>query len=68
MGLLGGARVKNLSASARNTRDARALFLCCQDPLEESIATHSSIFAWSFPWTEETGGQQSIRSQRAGHS
>ena len=26
------------------------------DPLEEDIATHSSILAWRIPWTEEPGG------------
>ena len=26
-----------------------------EDPLEEGIATHSSIFAWRIPWTEEPG-------------
>ena len=27
-----------------------------EDPLEEGIATHSSILAWRIPWTEEPGG------------
>ena len=27
-----------------------------EDPLEEEIATHSSILAWEIPWTEEPGG------------
>ena len=27
-----------------------------EDPLEEGMATHSSIFAWRMPWTEEPGG------------
>ena len=39
-----------------------------EDPLEEGMATHSSIFAWRIPWTEESGQVQSIGSQRAGHS
>ena len=39
-----------------------------EDPLEEEIPTHSSILAWRIPWTEETGGLQSIKSQRVGHS
>ena len=30
-----------------------------QDPLEKSMATHSSILAWRIPWTEEPGGLQS---------
>ena len=31
-----------------------------KDPLEESLATHSSILAWRIPWTEEPGGLQSM--------
>ena len=38
-----------------------------EDPLEEEMATHSSIFAWRIPWTEETGSLQSMGSQRVGH-
>ena len=38
-----------------------------EDPLEEEIATHSSILAWKIPWTEEPGGLQSTGSQRVGH-
>ena len=37
-----------------------------KDPLEEDMATHSSILAWRIPWTEEPGGLQSIESQRVG--
>ena len=36
-----------------------------EDPLEEGMATHSSILAWRIPWTEEPSGLQS-RSQRVG--
>ena len=32
-----------------------------EDPLEEEVATHSSILAWRIPWAEETGGLQSTR-------
>ena len=35
-----------------------------EDPLEEGMATHSSILAWRIPWTEEPGGLQSMRLQR----
>ena len=31
-----------------------------EDPLEESMAAHSGILAWRIPWTEETGGLQSM--------
>ena len=35
-----------------------------EDPLEEGMATNSSILAWRIPWAEEPGGPQSIGSQR----
>ena len=38
-----------------------------EDPLEEGMATHSSILAWRIPWTEESGGLQPVGSQRVGH-
>ena len=37
------------------------------DPLEEEMATHSSILAWEIPWTEEPGGLQSRGRKRVGH-
>ena len=39
-----------------------------EDPLEEGMATHSSVFAWKMPWIEEPGGLQSMGSQRVGHN
>ena len=42
--------------------------LSWEDPLEEGMATHSSILAWRIPWTEEPGGLQSMGSQRVGHN
>ena len=41
--------------------------LAQEDPLEKDMATHSSNFAWEIPWTEEPGGLQSMKMQRAGH-
>ena len=41
-------------------------FLGQEDPLEEEMATHSSILAWTIPWTEEPGRLQSMGSQRVG--
>ena len=35
-----------------------------EDPLEEEMATHTSILAWNIPWTEEPGGLQSMGSQK----
>ena len=37
-----------------------------EDPLEEGMATHSSILTWRIPWTEEPGGLQTRGSQKAG--
>ena len=34
-----------------------------EDPLEKGMSTHSSILAWRIPWTEESGGLQSMESQ-----
>ena len=39
-----------------------------EDPLEEGMATHSSIVAWRIPWSEEPGGLQSTGLQRVGHA
>ena len=39
-----------------------------EDPLEDEMATHSSILAWKIPQTEEPGGLQSMGSQRAGYN
>ena len=38
-----------------------------KDPLEQQLATHSSILAWEVPWTEEPGGLQSMVSQEVRH-
>ena len=34
-----------------------------EDPLEEHMATHSSILSWRIPWTGEPDRPQSLRSQ-----
>ena len=38
-----------------------------EEPLEEEMATHSSILAWKNPWSEEPGRLQSMFTQRVGH-
>ena len=38
-----------------------------RDPLEEEMATHSSILAWRIPWTEESDGLQSLGLQKVGY-
>ena len=37
-------------------QETRVRSLAQEDPLEEGMATHSSILAWKIPWTEEPGG------------
>ena len=37
-------------------QETQARFLGPEDPLEEEMATHSSILAWKIPWKEEAGG------------
>ena len=39
-----------------------------EDPLEEGMATHSSILAWRISWTEKPAGLQSMGSRRAGYT
>ena len=60
---------KNSPANAGDTREARNMgrSLSLEDPLEEGMATHSSILAWRIPWTEEPAGLQSMGLQRIGH-
>ena len=65
LGFPGGSVVKNLPA-VQETRETWVL-LGQEDPLEEEMATHSSILAWRIPWTEEPGGLWSIGLQRVGH-
>ena len=36
-----------------------------EDPLEKGMATHSSILAWSIPWTEEPGWLQSMGAEKS---
>ena len=55
--------VKNLSAM----QETQVRLLGHEDPLEEGLATHSSVLAWRIPWTEEPGGLQSTGSPRVGH-
>ena len=49
------------------TQDTRVRSLCREDPLEKELATHSNILAWRIPWTEESGGLQSVRARRVRH-
>ena len=57
---------KDMPANSGEVSDV-GLILGWEDPLEEDIVIHSSILAWKIPWTEESGGLQSVVSQRVEH-
>ena len=64
MGYLGGSVVKNPPAM-------QEMWFWSQNwenPLEEEMATHSSILAWEIPWSKEPRGLQSKGLERVGHS
>ena len=48
----------------QETQEMQVPSLSQEDPLEEKMATHSSILAWRIPWTEVPGGLRSMGSQR----
>jgi len=58
--------VKNLPAS-QEREETWVQSFCWEDPMEEGMATYSSILAWRIPGTEEPGGLQSVGSLRVGH-
>ena len=53
--------VKNPS-EMQEMQETGVLSLSREDPLEEGMATHSSILAWRIPWTKGPGWLQSIDS------
>ena len=60
-------QIKNLPA-VQETQETWIQSLGQEDPLEEEMATCSSILAWEIPWTVEPGGLQSSGWQREGHN
>ena len=50
MGLSGGSSGREPATNAGDLRDASSI-LGWEDPLEEGLATHTSILAWRIPWT-----------------
>ena len=64
-GFPGDSAVKNPPAMQK-TQEMWVQSLGWEDPLEEGMATHSSILAWRIPGTEEPGGLQFIGLQRVG--
>jgi len=55
--------VKSLSVNAGDL----GLILGSKDPVEEEMATHSSMLAWEIPWTEEPGRLWTMGLQRVRH-
>ena len=51
----------------QGTQEMQVQLLGREDPLEEEMATHSSILAWEIPRTEKPGRLQSMGSQSVGH-
>ena len=62
-GFPGSSGIKNPPAM----QEIQVNSLVWEDPLEEGMATHSSILAWRIPWTEEPDGLQLIGLQRVRH-
>ena len=60
-GFPGGSVERNLPA----TQEMPVQSLGRKDPLEEEMATHSSILAWEIPWTEEPDRLQSRGKKRS---
>ena len=58
-GFPGGSAVKNQPVMQK-PQETEVRSLGQEDPLEEGMATHSSILAWRIPWAEEPGGLKSI--------
>ena len=64
---------RTASLVAQTVKNLRAMWetrlpsLGWEDPLEEDMATHSSIVAWRIPWMEESVGLQSVGLQRVRH-
>ena len=59
-------QVKNPPAM-QETQGMKDQSLGWEDCLEKEMETHTSILAWEIPWTEKSGGLQSLGSQRVQH-
>ena len=64
MGFPGGSVSKESTCNAGDLGST----LGWEDPLEEGMVTHPSIFAWRIPWTLEPGRLPSMGSRRVGHN
>ena len=66
--ILGASLVAQTVKNLPTMQEATVQFLHQEDPLEEEMATHSSILVWGIPWTEEPGCPQLMGSQSIGHN
>ena len=64
---MGASLVAQIIRNPPAMQETWARSLGRENPLEEDMATHSSILAWKIPWTKEPGGLQSIGSQKVRH-
>ena len=55
VGFSAGSAIKNMPAM-QEMQETQIQFLGLEDPLEEGMATHSSVLAWQMPWTGYPGG------------
>ena len=55
VGFSAGSAIKNMPAM-QEMQETQIQFLGLEDPLEEGMATHSSVLAWQMPWTGNRGG------------
>ena len=62
----GGANGKQSACQCRRLK-SRGFDLSLEDPLENGMATHTSILVWKIQWAEEPHMLQSMRPQRVGH-
>ena len=67
-GLVVKKKKKKSACQCTETQETQVQSLGQEDPLEEEMATQSSILAWKIPWTEEPGDLQSIMLRRVGHN
>ena len=67
LGFPSGTVVKN-HLPMQETQEKWVQSLGQEDPLEQEIATHSSILTWKIPWMEGPGGLQSMESRRVRHN
>ena len=66
-GSTGASLVDQMVKDVPAMQETQVQSLGQEDLLEEEMATHSGILAWIIPWTEESGGLQSIGSHRVRH-